>query len=779
MSDALEQLATAVAHAEAGRFEAAEEASRAILRLDPRSPRALHVLGVVARKTNRLPLAVAVLEDAVRLSPDDPGIHCELGLALSDSHREDEAVARYRRAIEIHPLYGDACLNLAAALDRLEQPEAALPWAERAAELLPQNPIAHFNLGNVLRALGKLDEASAAFDSAIRLDPSFANAHWNQACCRLLAGDFATGWREYEWRAQAGEVALDNYSRQRWQGEPIDGQTILVHAEQGIGDEILFASCLPDLIARAGHCVVVCEPRLEKLFARSFPQASVHGSARRRDRAGPRLREPIDKQIPAGSLPLYFRSTRQSFPNRRHFLVPEAERQAEWRKRYDDLGPGLKIGISWRAGGQPSERRKRTTGLDLWREVFAVPGVHLINLQYGECADELAATRRELGATIHELEGADPLVDLDAFAAKIAALDLVLSVGNATVHLAGALGVSAWAVLPTIPGWRWMIAGRESPWYPSVRLFRQRERGQWAPVFGEVADALFELVHSQHPDGRPQAKTARAVGNSRPIENTTSPSPAASISGRDAKPAAPFDPDAVFDEAMKCIDRGDRGAAESHCSQILDHFPRHVPALNLLGQIARQTGRHELAIRTLGRAVAVADCHPLVRLNLALAQHEVGRLEQAAESYRSAVALDPRLADAHFGLGKVLRARGRSVEAIAAFEQTVALKPEHHKALNFLGGCYLETARWADAERSFRAAIQLQADYMAAHNNLGMALERQGRLSEALACYDRAIELDEHCLQAVNNLANVLDRLGQQAVAALVRKQSGALRAAG
>jgi tetratricopeptide (TPR) repeat protein len=356
MSDALEQLATAVAHAEAGRLEAAEGISREVLRHDPRSARALHVLGVVARKTHRLPLAVAVLQDAARLCPDDPGLHCELGLALSDSRREEEAVAHYRRAAEIHPNYGDACLNLAAALDRLEQPEAALPIAERAAELLPQNPIAHFNLGNIRRALGKLADASAAFDSAIRLDPSFANVHWNQACCRLLAGDFAAGWREYEWRERACEVTLDTYPQPRWQGEPLEGQTILVHSEQGIGDEILFASCLPDLMARAGHCVVVCEPRLEKLFARSFPRASVHGIARRRDRAGARLTERIDKQIPAGSLPLHFRATRESFPKRRHFLVPEAARQAEWRARYE-ARPGLEgwhlMAGWWAADGAP------------------------------------------------------------------------------------------------------------------------------------------------------------------------------------------------------------------------------------------------------------------------------------------------------------------------------------------------------------------------------------------------------------------------------------------
>src|SRR4029077_10366218 len=203
-----------------------------------------------------------------------------------DSRQDEDAVSSYRRAIELNPRYGDAILNLAAALDRLEKHEEALDWSQCATAMLPANPIAHFNLANVLRALGQLDDANAAFQAAIALDPNFADAHWNHACCRLLAGDFAIGWQEYEWREQAGAVPLDRYPQPHWKGERLDGQTILVHAEQGIGDEILFAGCLRKLIAHAGRCVFVCEPRLEKLFARSFPRATVHGFARRKDRSG-------------------------------------------------------------------------------------------------------------------------------------------------------------------------------------------------------------------------------------------------------------------------------------------------------------------------------------------------------------------------------------------------------------------------------------------------------------------------------------------------------------
>ncbi|HEY2147428.1 MAG TPA: hypothetical protein VGH32_05795, partial [Pirellulales bacterium] len=197
-----------------------------------------------------------------------------------------------------------------------DRPEEALPWAGRAAELLPVQSIAHFNLGNIRRAVGDLEPASAAFETAIGLDPSFTNAHWNLACCRLLAGEFAPGWSEYEWRGRAGEVVIDEYPQPRWHGEPLVGRTILVHAEQGIGDEILFASCIPDLIARGGRTIVVCEPRLERLFARSFPEAIVRGFLRRKDRRGIALDEKIEFQIPMGSLLLVFRPSRESFPAR-------------------------------------------------------------------------------------------------------------------------------------------------------------------------------------------------------------------------------------------------------------------------------------------------------------------------------------------------------------------------------------------------------------------------------------------------------------------------------
>src|SRR5262249_25622293 len=161
------------------------------------------------------------------------------------------------------------------------------------------------------------------------------------------------------------------------------------------------------------------------------------------------------------------------------FLKTDEGAVTLWRKRLSALGPGLKIGISWRAGGKPQERRKRMIPLDTWKDVLTTPGVHFVNLQYSDSSDEVAQIGKELGIKIHDWEEGDPLVDMDGFAAKIKALDLVISVGNATVHVAGAVGTPAWTLLPMVPSWRWMVRGEQSPWYSSVLLFRQPKRDDW------------------------------------------------------------------------------------------------------------------------------------------------------------------------------------------------------------------------------------------------------------------------------------------------------------
>jgi hypothetical protein len=313
--------------------------------------------------------------------------------------------------------------------------------------------------------------------------------HWHRGLLWLLTGDFARGWPEYEWRWADPNVRLRSFSRPRWDGSSLSGKTILVCAEQGIGDEIMFASCIPDLVKRAGHVVLECDSRLVPLFSRSFPGVGV-SAACPADHGNPVPGSPaIDVQIAAGSLPGYLRRSWQDFPEPHAYLVPDPGAVAKWERRYQEAGDGLNVGISWR-GGRKAERGKRSTSLDQWADLLRTEEVSFVNLQYGGSRAEINEVSSRCGVQILDWEDANPLVNLDDFAAQIAALDLVISIDNATVHMAGALGVPVWVLQPFAPEWRWLLDREDSYWYPGVRQFRQSMPGNWGAVFERVATEL-------------------------------------------------------------------------------------------------------------------------------------------------------------------------------------------------------------------------------------------------------------------------------------------------
>ena len=466
---------------------AAEATCREIFSLEPKNVNALRILGAVAREREEFERALEYCLEAVRQADRLAVLHFELGVTYFAMHRSREAFDAYLKAIELDPNLYVAYLNCSAIMEQQERFAEARDWALKTLKIKPDYALAHYNLANAYRELGAIDEAIKSYELAHRYRPEHPKTLWNLGICHLLTGNFSQGWPLFECRQDAEEVMLDRFAEPLWDGLSLDGRTIAVHAEQGIGDEILFASCFPDVIARAqrGKCVLICDPRLERLFARSFPAAKVYPHARRADWSPPVLPERIDVQIPAGSLPLHFRATREVFPRRKRFLVVEPTLEAMCRReRLAALGGEMKIGISWRAGGKPTERRKRSIPLEQWGELLATPGVRFVNLQYGDAIAELAAARASLGVEIHDWEEGDPLVDVDSYLAKISALDLVISVGNATVHMAGAVGTPAWTLLPTLPSWRWMADGDVSPWYCGVRLFRQQQRGNWQAGVG-------------------------------------------------------------------------------------------------------------------------------------------------------------------------------------------------------------------------------------------------------------------------------------------------------
>jgi tetratricopeptide (TPR) repeat protein len=434
---------------QAGRLAEAEQLYRQALDIDPQSADCLHLLGMVAFQFGKHREAVALIRQAISIHKTAASYHSNLGNVLQAEGILDEAEACYRQALELKP----------------EQAEVYL------------------NLGHILKAQGDVDSALACYRRALLLKPGLAEARVAESMALLLQGDFAAGWQHFEsrWQTQDYDTPLRTYPQPLWRGEPLTSGRLLVWGEQGVGDEIMFAGLVPDLVRAGLRCVLDCDPRLKPLFARSFPDVEViSGYDPDRD-----AQLNIAAHLPSGSLPRLFRTSREAFADTASpYLVADATALQRFHDRYND--GRFRVGLAWHTTSRKSGR-SRSIDLSLFAPLFSLPPIRWISLQYG---DHGVLEGHAAGAPLLIDSEVDQLVDLDGFAAQVAAMDLVVTIDNSTAHLAAALGVPTWLLLPFAPDWRWLVAGDRSPWYPAMRLFRQAALGDWQSVLQQVDGAL-------------------------------------------------------------------------------------------------------------------------------------------------------------------------------------------------------------------------------------------------------------------------------------------------
>ena len=464
---------------------------------------------------------------AVALRPDELDGRLRLVEMLENSGRTAEALVELSIAQEFSPERFDLLIRLFRTLSRLGMYPEALRIAERAIIENGENfhtwyllaasrygvsdmqgaveacqkalihdasrPEAHVTLGSAFFALGRVADATAAYQRALAIDPDSPDARFHIGLIQLMSGQYREGWQGFEQRFRREKGRAMRPCSPAWDGTSLKGRTLLVMREQGLGDEIMFSSCYPPLINQAQRCYIECEPRLEKLFARSFPGAVFCPLEDVKTNVQTNRGGGIDGRIYAGSLPQYLRGTLEDFPAHDGYLTPDPLRTAFWRERLASLGPGLKVGISWRGGTVFTHRGRRTLSLPALLPVLSVPGVRWINLQYGKRAGEIAELREASGIDIVDWpEAIDG--DYDETAALVSALDLVISVCTSVVHLTGALGRPAWVMTALVPEWRYGLHGSTMPWYPQVRLFRQVSQGDWDPVVSGIERGLRQLV---------------------------------------------------------------------------------------------------------------------------------------------------------------------------------------------------------------------------------------------------------------------------------------------
>lgn len=501
----------------------------------PGDARLLCHLGVVYHLTKDYANAKRCYEQAATIDPALAEAHAGLGNLCYETQADEQAIHYYLTALSFRPDYAEPLINLGVCYQRQDKIKEAIETIEKAVRLEPNRLEARLtrggiyfkarrfdeaenefhwcltckptctdallNLGSVSQARGDYSQALVWYTRVIELEPRNAMAHWNSGTTRLSMGDLARGWPEWDWGTQTKERPLAHrYALPNWGGEDLRGKTLLVYAEQGLGDEILFSSCIPDVIQSAERCIIQCDRRLEGLFRRSFPAASVRGVEREQDLSWAAEFGEIHYQCPIGSLPRYLRSTHSQFPQHHGYLVADSNRESFWRQRLNALGPGLKVGFAWRGYKMDSHRELSYTDLASWWPILTVPGVHFICLQTGAIADELAAARPMIGDGVVRFDEVDYVNDIDDCAALIASLDLVISPEMTVYNLAAALGITTWVVASNAMKRPWVTLGTPNlPWYPSVRLFRQETIGDWVPLFAQVGGKMRDLMAQTRP----------------------------------------------------------------------------------------------------------------------------------------------------------------------------------------------------------------------------------------------------------------------------------------
>ncbi len=472
------------------RTEEALDEYRRALTFEPQNLLAHHNLGLILKRQGSIAKALASFRQAFQIDPLFANNFEQLTLCLIGEDKFEEAATLLRQVIEVNPNLAEAYDALGFVLQHQGFFDEAVSHFETAVALKPDYAQAWSNRAIALQDMTKLPEALSSYDKALALKPDFPQAQWHKSLAHLLMGDYERGWSDYELRLMSQDPPPRNFPYPRWDGSSLKDRTILVYAEQGLGDEIMFASCLPDIISAANHCVIECALKLEPIFRRSFPGAIVHGGEQHADYAWLSSAPPIDVQIPIGSLPLHYRKTLHDFPQRA-YLKADEDRVRHWRDKLNSLGPGLKIGISWQGGTKKTRSRLRSIALADWLPILSQENVHFISLQYTPCEEDLAKLLTEHRIIVQHWPEA--ITSYDETAALVCALDWVISVSTAVIHLCGALGKPAWVMLPSNPEWRYGISGAKMPWYSKIRLFRQTIPGNWTEVIGDVAYNLLNL----------------------------------------------------------------------------------------------------------------------------------------------------------------------------------------------------------------------------------------------------------------------------------------------
>jgi Flp pilus assembly protein TadD len=662
-----------------GQLDEALEQFREALRAKPRHPDARNNLGVTLCDKGLMAEATATYRQLLQQQPKSAESNNNLGVALVQQGKLAEAVACYRRALEIRPNYAEACSNLGNAFRQQGQFEDAEASLRKALELKPDYAEAYNNLAIVLVKQERLEEAVANYRQALQLKPDYPDARKNLGLALLGMGDFSEGWKEYEWRWKSKEMPNRNFAQPRWDGAPLEGRTILLYAEQGLGDTIQFARYAPLVEQRGGKVLVECQKHLLSLLAQ----------CRGIDRLVPQGESlpAFDTHAALLSVPGILGTDLQSVPANIPYLSADAERIRKWGEELKGL-TGFKIGIAWQGSKGFKDDSFRSIRLTQFEPLARIGGVRLISLQKGYGAEQV---RQVPGWKVMDL--GNRLDDFLDTAAVMKHLDLVICVDTAVGHLAGALGIPVWIAISTASDWRWLQQRDDSPWYPTLKLFRQKKRGDWTEVFERMAREL---------ETRPPLESAERYAQ----------------------------------RGLAHLNQGQSADAVLALRRAIELDPKNAILHNNLGAALDKEGKKDEALASFQAAVRLKPDYADALHNLGNHLRRMGRLPEAEEEYRKALKLTPDSADLCNHLGIALLGQAKHGEAEASFRRSLRLKPDHAEAHNNLGVLFEQLGKVEESIASYQESLRLKPDSFDTHRNLALGYLMRGDYARGFEEYE-------------------------------------------
>ncbi|WP_373537654.1 tetratricopeptide repeat protein [Microcoleus sp.] len=730
-----------------GETDAAIVYYQAALKFDPNLVEAAHNLGKIFTEKNQFDDAATCYLHALKINPKLTYSLLGLGRVLQQQNKLTEALNCYQQALEIEPQNPEAQNNIGAFYHEQGNTKVALDHYRQALSLKPDFVDAINNLGHALVDLGNFQEAFYCHRRALELQPDNATAHLEFSLTLLLFGDYQRGFAEYEWRWRTPTLQPRQFLQPLWDGSDLQGKTILLHVEQGLGDSIQFIRYAPILRSRGAKIMVACYQELTRLFATvagiEYLSVSFEGL-------------PVfDVHAPLMSLPRILGTTLETIPANIPYLTPPAE--CKFALASDAK---FKVGIVW--AGNPTRRKdnQRSCSLSDFIPLFEVAGIAFYSLQ-----KNLSESDRTL-LNHHLVPDLSPhLNDLADTASAISQLDLVISVDTSVAHLAGALGKPVWVLLSFAPDWRWLLDREDNPWYPTARLFRQSQPQGWGELFQDVQAALSLLAIANSTtyseDNTKNLSLAKTVDAAAlEITNVSLVEDSQKIFLTAGEALA----NRVAIEQMPPIETSITRAANGENSVVLGDMLQQAEKL-------METGDKQEAIALYEQIIFLDPNCVQARINYGFLKQENGELDAAIPHYREALAIDPNIPQTAYNLAKIFEEQGQVAEAIAHYEQALVADPDFVPALINLAVALQEKGELLEAVHLYRRALEIQPHSWEAYNNLATVLQEQGNLEDALEYYHKALELLPDFVEAINNLGRTFLEKGavEEAIACYKR----------